>query len=154
MYCMQIWLFFFCKVYYTPAGQGYESTLSTNSTTSSITLSDLVPGVEYSINVTAVTTTGGRITSRTVTTTTCEFLLCQAFSFLSHSLLATTALFQIRILPVGDCLKWIVSVVYMCVCVLISLNSYGKIQIELRCNLAILDLSFRDANLYCSSVWS
>ena len=61
------------QVYYTPAGQG--STLSTNSTTSSITLSDLVPGVEYSINVTAVTTTRGRIISRTVTVTTCEFVL-------------------------------------------------------------------------------
>ena len=61
------------QVYYTPAGQG--STLSTNSTTSSITLSDLVPGVEYSISVTAVTTTRGRIISRTVTATTCEFVL-------------------------------------------------------------------------------
>jgi len=60
------------QVHYTPAGQG--STLSINSTTTSITLSDLVPGVEYSINVTAITTTGGRITSATITATTCEFI--------------------------------------------------------------------------------
>jgi len=59
------------QVYYTGADQG--STLSTNSTTTSITLSDLVPGVEYSINVTAVTTTGGKITSTTITIPTCEY---------------------------------------------------------------------------------
>ena len=60
------------QIYYTPAGQG--STLSINSTTTSITLSNLVPGVEYAINVTAVTTSGGRITSTSVTATTCEFI--------------------------------------------------------------------------------
>ncbi|XP_065905337.1 hemicentin-1-like isoform X3 [Dysidea avara] len=76
------------QVYYTPAGQG--STLSTNSTTTSIALSDLVPGVEYSINVTAVTTTGGRITSTTVTAIT-----------------LTTALFQIRIRPISNCSEWV-----------------------------------------------
>ncbi|XP_065904076.1 cell adhesion molecule DSCAM-like [Dysidea avara] len=76
------------EVYYTPAGQG--STLSTNSTTTRITLSDLVPGVEYSINVTAVTTTGERITSTTVTAVT-----------------LTTTLFQLRIGPIPNCFEWI-----------------------------------------------
>ena len=92
------------QVYYTPAGQ-----LSTNSTTTRITLSDLVPGVQYSINVTAVTTTGGRITSTTVTATTCEFVpfvkLFHCFCFY----VVTTALFQIRLRPIGNCLDWIVS---------------------------------------------
>ena len=82
-------LSYFCvlllQVYYTPAGQG--STLSTNSSTTSITLSDLVPGVEYSINVTAVTTTGGMITSTTVTATTCEFALFTYQSDLTLSFL-------------------------------------------------------------------
>ena len=64
--------YYYIQVYYTPAGQGL--TLSINSTITSITLSDLVPGVEYSINVTAFTTTGGRISSSTITVTTCELV--------------------------------------------------------------------------------
>ena len=97
------------QVYYTPAGQG--STLSTNSTTTRITLSDLVPGVEYSINVTAVTTTGERITSTTVTAVTCEFvsLLLNVIILYHFHFLVTTTLFQLRIGPIPNCFEWIVS---------------------------------------------
>ena len=101
-------LYLLLQVYYTPAGQG--PTLSINSTTTSITLSDLVPGVEYSINVTAVTTTGGNITSTTVTAITCKFGLFLLCIFLNNCYyLVTTALFQLRLRPIPDCYEWIVS---------------------------------------------
>ncbi|XP_065918563.1 hemicentin-1-like isoform X2 [Dysidea avara] len=65
-------------------------TVSVNGTATLCTITDLSSGVRYSIIVTAVTPTGVRITSDTITATT-----------------FTPALFQIRLSPIRDCLEWI-----------------------------------------------
>ena len=81
-----------------------------NSTKTNIVLTKLTAGVQYSIITSAFTNIGRRIYSNTVTVLTCRltYFVVLLLELLFFSIV-NTALFQIRLRPIGNCEEWIVS---------------------------------------------
>lgn len=86
------------------------STQHVNITSTDAVLNNLMAGVRYSILVSAVTNAHSRINSSVITILTCR-LIYFIMLVLTLWLLITvnTALFQIRLQPIGNCEEWIVS---------------------------------------------
>ena len=83
-----------------------------NITNTNIVLTNLSSGVQYSIVVTAITETGERIDSDTVTDRTCMFVDVFYYTILLLSFSIYTvnmAFFQIRLRPIPNCEEWTVS---------------------------------------------
>ena len=81
-----------------------------NITNTNIVLTNLSSGVQYSIIVTAITETGERIDSDTVTGRTCTYvclLLNCRYSIFQYTV--NMAFFQIRLKPIANCEEWTVS---------------------------------------------
>ena len=94
---------------------GYISDLTSqqfvNITNTSIVLTNLSSGVQYSIVVTAITETDERIDSDTVTGRTCTFvgILYCTIAIIFSQYTVNMALFQIRLRPIANCEEWTVS---------------------------------------------
>ena len=80
-----------------------------NITNTNIVLTNLSSGVQYSIIVTAITETGERIDSQTVTGRTCTLVdILLLLLYLFHYTV-NVAFFQIRLRPIANCEEWTVS---------------------------------------------
>ena len=81
-----------------------------NITNTNIGLTNLSSGVQYSIVVTAITETGERIDSDTITGRTCMFIgIFIAIVSFFNIYTVNMAFFQIRLRPIANCEEWTVS---------------------------------------------
>ena len=79
-----------------------------NIPSTNIVLTNLSSGVQYSIVVTAITETDGRIDSDTVTGRTCTFV--DIFVYIVVIIIySKSGIFQIRLTPIANCEEWTVS---------------------------------------------